>query len=224
MFDRRNKTPIGQDKPAFVKTLTLALATIVTLGFMWTGSAKAEDMMNAWDGWPDQSRAEKLGTFTYVFGSLGLIAHDSTAAGQRAYRGIVLSGSDAVEQNAAEDSNDAFASLGFGLRLANDVNLEFGLATLNGAYDQPTASGGSNPKPDQPVFEVSAFKSFDWGGPPLLRYTARIGYAILDDPDADDNVFFGIGLGHDPFRVELRQYDFDVFESQVLAFTYVYDF
>lgn len=221
MFDRRNKTPIGQDKPAFVKTLTLALATIVTLGFMWTGSAKAEDMMNAWDGWPDQSRAEKLGTFTYIYGSLGLISHDGSAEGGSAYGSIAL---DASPVPATEDSDDAFASVGFGLRLPNDFNVEFGLATLNGAYDQPTASGGSNPKPDQPVFEVSAFKSFDWGGPPLLRYTARIGCAILDDPDADDNVFFGIGLGHDPFRVELRQYDFDVFESQVLAFTYVYDF
>ena len=68
-------------------------------------------------------------------------------------------------------------------------------------------------------------KSFDWGnGPPLLRYTARIGYATIDDPNTDDNIFFGVGIGYDPFRVELRQYDFGVFESQVLAFTYLYDF
>lgn len=139
MFDRRNKTPIGQDKPAFVKTLTLALATIVTLGFMWTGSAKAEDMMNAWDGWPDQSRAEKLGTFTYIYGSLGLISHDGSAEGGSAYGSIAL---DASPVPATEDSDDAFASVGFGLRLPNDFNVEFGLATLNGAYDQPTASGG----------------------------------------------------------------------------------
>ena len=73
-------------------------------------------------------------------------------------------------------------------------------------------------------FEMSVMKGFDWGGPPLLRYTARLGFASIDDPATDDRAFFGLGVAHDPFRVELRHYDFDVFESQVLSVSYIYDF
>ena len=117
-----------------------------------------------------------------------------------------------------------FVTGGFGVRLPNEFNFEFGLSLLNGAYDQPTASGSTNPKPDQPVFEMSVPKSFDLGGPPLLRYTARVGFASIDDPHTDDGAFFGVGVSHEPFRVELRNYDFGVFDSQVLSVSYIYDF
>jgi len=112
---------------------------------------------------------------------------------------------------AAEDGDDMFVNGGFGVRLHNEFNFEFGLAILNGAYDQP-------------VFEMSVLKSFDLGGPPLLRYTARIGFASIDDPHTDDGAFFGLGVAHEPFRVELRNYDFGVFDSQVFSVSYIYDF
>jgi hypothetical protein len=117
-----------------------------------------------------------------------------------------------------------FVTGGFGVRLPNEFNFEFGLSLLNGAYDQPTASGSTNPKPDQPVFEMSVLKSFNLDGPPLLRYTARVGFASIDDPHTDDGAFFGVGVSHEPFRVELRNYDFGVFDSQVLSVSYIYDF
>lgn len=71
---------------------------------------------------------------------------------------------------------------------------------------------------------MSVMKSFDFGGPPLLHYTARVGFASIDDERAGDGSFFGLGVAHEPFRVEPRNYDFDVFESQVISVSYIYDF
>lgn len=224
MQDRLYNYLTGQDKLAFVKMLALAIAVTFLFGVLLASHAKAEDM-GGWEGWPKQSRAERLGTFTYVYGGAGFVSHDESPEGLDAYSGFAPDGNGgAVVRRAEGDGDDMFVTGGFGVRFPNDFNFEFGLSILNGAYDQPTASGGSNPKPDQPVFEMSLLKGFDWGGPPLLRYTARLGFASIDDPDTDDGAFFGIGVAHEPFRVELRQYDFGVFESQVLQVSYIYDF
>ncbi len=224
MHDRRYQTITGQDKLASVKILALAVAMTFVLGLIWTAPAKSADM-DAWEGWPKQSRAERLGTFTYVYGSVGFVSHDETSEGAEAYQGYAPNGSGgAALRHAEADSDDIAIAGGFGVRFPSDWHFEVGLTVLNGAYDQPTASGGSNPKPDQPAFEMSVLKGFDLGGPPLLRYTARVGFASIDDPHTGDGAFFGIGVAHEPFRVELRQYDFEVFESQVLQVSYIYDF
>lgn len=208
-------------RPRAFAVLSLLVAGLTSL---LVNTANAQDNM-AYKDWPQQSRADRLGTSTYIFGSFGAVFHYVSAKGKQTYGLNFPEGACYEDQNATGDSEDAFASVGFGPRMKNDVDVELAVATLNGAYNKPSASGGVDPKLDQPIFEVSAVKSFDWGnGPPLLRYTARIGYATIDDPNTDDNIFFGVGIGHDPFRVELRQYDFGVFESQVLAFTYLYDF
>lgn len=230
MHDRRNHHETGQDKLAHVRTLALALAVTIILGLIWTGSARSADM-KGWEGWPKQSRAERLGTFTYVYGGAGFATHSGSAEGEAAYCGNNgeveddgNGGSSPVCAPAVEDGDDMFVNGGFGVRLPNDFNFEVGLAILNGAYDQPTTNNSTNPKPDQPVFEMSVMKGFKLGGPPLLRYTARVGFAVIDDPHTDDSAFFGFGVAHDPFRVELRNYDFGVFESQVLQVSYIYDF
>ena len=224
MQDRRYLNQTRQEKLAHVKMLALAVAITFLLGLIWTAPAKSADM-DEWKGWPKQSRAERLGTFTYVYGGAGFATHNDTAEGAVAYRGYAPDGNGGAElTNADGDGDDMFVTGGFGVRLPNEFNFEFGLSILNGAYDQPTAGGGSNPKPDQPVFEMSVLKSFDFGGPPLLRYTARVGFASIDDPETDDGAFFGIGVAHEPFRVELRQYDFGVFDSQVLQVSYICDF
>lgn len=222
-MDRRYSYIPRRFMPLRPRALAVLFLLVAGLTSLLVNTAIAQDNM-AYKDLPQQSRADRLGTFTYVFGSLGAVSHDTTAEGKRAYSLTFSENAADLNQDATGDNEDTFASVGFGLRLKNDVDVELAVSTLNGAYNKPSASGGSNPKPDQPIYEVSAMKSFDWGGPPLLRYTARIGYATLDDPDTDDNIFFGVGVGHDPFRVELRQYDFGVFESQVLAFTYLYDF
>lgn len=61
-------------------------------------------------------------------------------------------------------------------------------------------------------------------GPLLLHYTARVGFASIDDPETDNSTFFGVGVAHEPFRVELRNYDFGIFDSQVLSVSYICDF
>lgn len=223
MQDRRFQKMNRQQKLAHVKLLALAVAVTFALGLIWTAPAKSADM-DEYKGWPKQSRAERLGTFTYVYGGAGFVTHDESPEGLVAYRGYAPDGNGGADlTNAAGDGDDMFVNGGFGVRFANDFNFEFGLSILNGAYDQPTASGGSNPKPDQPVFEMSVLKGFKSGGPPLLRLTARLGFASIDDPNTDDGAFFGVGVAHEPFRVELRQYDFGVFESQVLQVSYIYD-
>ena len=224
MHDRRNQYLTRQDKLAFVKMLALAVAVTFMIGVFWTSPARSADM-EGWEGWPKQSRAERLGTFTYVFGSAGFVTHDETTEGKAAYRGYAPDGNDGTRlTNAEGDGDDIYVAGGFGVRFPHDWHFEVGLGILNGAYDQPTASGGSDPKPDQPVFEMSVLKGFKLGGPPLLRYTARVGFASIDDPNTDDSTFFGLGIAHNPFRIELRQYDFDIFESQVLSVSYIYDF
>lgn len=79
-------------------------------------------------------------------------------------------------------------------------------------------------QPDQPAFKMSVLKSFNLGGPPLLRYSTRVGFASIDDPHTDDSTFFGLGVAHESFRVELLNYDFGMFDSQVLSVSYIYDF
>ena len=61
-------------------------------------------------------------------------------------------------------------------------------------------------------------------GPLLLHYTARVGFASIDDPETDNSTFFGVGVAHEPFRVEFRNYDFGIFDSQVLSVSYICDF
>lgn len=224
MHERRYQELTGQGNLTFVKMLALAVAVTFMLGLSWTGSATAADM-DDWKGWPKQSRAERLGTFTYVYGGAGFATHDETEEGLKLYQGHGPDEDGTIGlQPATGDGDDMVISGGFGIPFPSDWNFEFGLSVLNGPYDQPTSSGGSNPKPDQPVFEMSVMKGFKLGGPPLLRYTARVGFASIDDPHTDDGAFFGFGVAHDPFRVELRQYDFGVFKSQVLQVSYIYDF
>lgn len=192
----------------------LAVLSLLVLGLtsLVINTANAQDNM-AYEDWPQQSRADRLGTFTYVYGGGGFVSHSGSDEGAEKYRGFARVDDDIEPQNAVEDGDDMFVTGGFGVRLPNEFNFEFGLSLLNGAYDQPTASGSTNPKPDQPVFEMSLLKSFNLGGPPLLRYTARVGFASIDDPHTDDGAFFGVGVSHEPFRVELRNYDFGVFDS-----------
>jgi hypothetical protein len=199
-------------------------AATVSFGLLAMPSAHAEDMNNGWDGWPKQSRAERLGTFTYVYGGAGFASHSSTEEGKSSVdKGYARIINDETVP-ALEDADDMVVSGGFGVRFPSDWNFEFGLTLLNGAYEQPDASGSPNQQPNQPVFEMSVLKGFKLGGPPLLRYTLRAGFASIDDSHTDDGGFFGIGVAHEPFRVELRQYDFGVFESQVLQVSYIYDF
>lgn len=190
------------------------------MGLIWTGPARSADA-EGWEGWPKQSRADRLGTFTYIYGSAGFVGHEGTPKGAKAYCGTIALNNC---KDAEEDEGDAYIGAGFGVRFPSDWHFEVGLSALNGAYEQPTIHSDSDPKPDQLAFEMSVMKGFDWGGPPLLRYTARLGFASIDDPATDDRAFFGLGVAHDPFRVELRHYDFDVFESQVLSVSYIYDF
>ena len=199
---------------------------VVGLTSLIVNTANAQDNMG-YENWPQQSRADRLGTFTYVYGGAGFVTHSGTNEGGEKYcgnTGEIDANDMPVCSPAEEDGDDMFVTGGFGVRLPNEFNFEFGLAILNGAYDQPTTNNSTNPKPDQPVFEMSVLKSFDLGGPPLLRYTARVGFASIDDPHTDDGAFFGLGVAHDPFRVELRNYDFGVFDSQVLSVSYIYDF
>lgn len=222
MNNRQDSTKQGQEKADRVVLLALAVIFTFALGMIITSPAHAQS--GGWDGWPQQSRAERLGTFTYVYGGAGFVTHSGTDEGAEAYRGISGTTSNAMEADAMEDSDDMYVTGGFGVRFPNEFNFEFGLGILNGAYDKPGLNGESNPKPDQPVFEMSVLKSFNLGGPPLLRYTARIGFASIDDPHTDDSTFFGVGVAHEPFRVELRNYDFGVFDSQVFSVSYIYDF
>ena len=213
MNDHRNFERGNGSKASRVKLLVMAVIFTFALGVFLTSHAQAAD----WEGWPKQSLAERLGTFTYVYGSAGFVSHDETEQGLEDYRVLTGRDDDGNNQyvNAEPDSDDMFVTGGFGVRLPHEFNFEFGLAALNGAYDQQGANGTS-PKPDQPVFEMSVLKSFNLGGPPLLRYTARVGQAFIDDPNTDDSTFFGIGISHAPFRAEIRQYDFGNFESQVI--------
>ena len=80
------------------------------------------------------------------------------------------------------------------------------------------------PNPTSRFFEMSVLKSFDLGGSPLLRYLPRVGFSSIDDPHTNDVAFFGLGAAHEPFRVELRNYDFGVLDSQVLSGRHIYDF
>ena len=226
MNDRQNFKMDDEEKVIQILRLVFAVAVTFALGLFLTPRAEAADM-DGWEGWPKQSRAERLGTFTYVYGGAGFVSHSGSDEGAKAYRTQtgVDDDDNPVFTDAMEDSDDMTVSGGFGVRFPNDWNFEFGLAVLNGAYDKASAGGDStNPKPDQPVFEMSVLKGFKLGGPPLLRYTLRAGFASIDDPHTDDGGFFGIGVAHEPFRVELRQYDFGVFDSQVLQVSYVYDF
>ena len=222
MQERRYENQTGF-KLTRIFALAVAVTVVFTLGFLLTAKAQAEEM-KGWEGWPKQSRAERLGTFTYVYGGAGFVTHSGSEEGERAYKGFSRVDGEIEEANAEEDGDDMFITGGFGVRFPSDWNFEFGLSVLQGAYDQPTASGSTNPKPDQPVFEMSVLKGFDLGGPPLMRFTARLGFASIDDPHTDDGAFFGVGVSHEPFRVELRNYDFGVFDSQVLSVSYIYDF
>jgi len=194
--------------------LRLAIAMFALAALMFT-SAQAEDK-GAYKNWPEKSRAERLGTFTYVYGGAGFVSHTGTEEGKIAY----AVGTD----EAVEDPDDIYMTGGFGVRFPNDFNFEVGISLLNGAYDTNPALGSSSPKPDQPAFEMSLMKGFDLGGPPLMRYTLRAGFASIDDPNADDSGFFGIGIAHEPFRAEFRSYDFGTFESGVFSVSYIYDF
>jgi hypothetical protein len=214
----RRYMPLRPWAMAVLSLLVLGLTSLVV------NTANAQDNM-AYKDWPQQLRADRLGTFTYVYGGGGFVSHSGTDEGLDKYSGFSMNADgDVSSAPADEDGDDMFVNGGFGVRLPNEFNFEFGLAILNVAYDQPTASGSSNPKPDQPVFEMSVLKSFNLGGPPLLRYTAREGFASMDDPHTDDGAFFGIGVSHEPFRVEMRNYDFGVFDNQALSVSYIYDF
>lgn len=204
--------------PAPIRRVGLLLAaTVFALSTLLITPSRADDM-ETYKDWPQQSRAERLGTFTYVFGGTGFISHSGTAEGAVAY------GLNTDEPELAkEDADDIFITGGFGLRLSSDLNFEVGLSLLNGAYDAPSGTGPT-PKPDQPAFEMSLLKGLDLGGPPLLRYTLRAGFASIDDPNTDDGAFFGFGVSHEPFRAEFRSYDFGTFESDVFSVSYIYDF
>ena len=224
MNNRQDSTKQGQEKADRVVLLALAVIFTFALGMIITSPAHAQS--GGWDGWPQQSRAERLGTFTYVYGGAGFVTHSGTDEGAKKYCGNTGRIVDGVPEcaDAMEDSDDMYVAGGFGVRLPNEFNFEFGLGILNGAYEQPSSNNSTTPKPDQPVFEMSVLKSFNLGGPPLLRYTARIGFASIDDPHTDDSTFFGVGVAHEPFRLELRNYDFGVFDSQVFSVSYIYDF
>lgn len=217
----RRYMPLRPWAMAVLSLLVIGLTSLIV------NTANAQDNMG-YENWPQQSRADRLGTFTYVYGGAGFVSHSGSEEGEsdveNGYARQIGSGDDAQVIEAGEDSDDMFVNGGFGVRLPNEFNFEFGLAILNGAYDQPDSTGNTSPKPDQPVFEMSVLKSFKLGGPPLLRYTARVGFASIDDPHTDDGAFFGVGVAHEPFRVELRNYDFGVFDSQVLSVSYIYDF
>ncbi|CAI8214808.1 MAG: Uncharacterised protein [Alphaproteobacteria bacterium] len=220
----RRYMPLRPWAMAVLSLLVIGLTSLIV------NTANAQDNMG-YEDWPQQSRADRLGTFTYVYGGAGFATHSGSDEGAELYCGNNgeveddgNGGDIAVCADAIEDGDDMFVDGGFGVRLPNEFNFEFGLAILNGAYDQPTTNNSTNRKPDQPVFEMSVLKSFKLGGPPLLRYTARVGFASIDDPHTDDGAFFGLGVAHEPFRVELRNYDFGVFDSQVLSVSYIYDF
>ncbi len=205
----------------------MALLSVLVVGLSSLIVSAANAQSANYDNWPQQSRAERLGTFTYVYGGAGFVTHSGTAEGAEKYCGNTGGANDdgtLICQDAAEDGDDMYVAGGFGVRFPNEFNFEFGLGILNGAYDQPSSNNSTNAKPDQPVFEMSVLKSFNLGGPPLLRYTARVGFASIDDPHTDDSTFFGVGVSHEPFRVELRNYDFGTFDSQVFSVSYIYDF
>ena len=211
----RRYMPLRPWAMAVLSLLVIGLTSLIV------NTANAQDNMG-YEDWPQQSRADRLGTFTYVYGGAGFATHSGSEEGEIAYRarngGTV---ENPTFKNADEDGDDMFITGGFGVRLPNEFNFEFGLAMLGGAYYQEVTDSD---QPDQPVFEMSVMKSFNLGGPPLLRYTARVGFASIDDPHTDDGAFFGLGVAHEPFRVELRNYDFGVFDSQVLSVSYIYDF
>lgn len=216
-FTFRRFMPLRPWALAVLSLLVLGLTSLVI------NTANAQDNM-AYEDWPQQSRADRLGTFTYVYCGAGFVSHSTTNEGLTGTTegyGREIGDSDVP---AIEDGDDMYATGGFGVRLPNEFNFEFGLSLLNSAYDQTDGTGSTNQKPGQPVFEMSVLKSFNLGGPPLLRYTARVGFASIDDPHTDDGAFFGVGVSHEPFRVELRNYDFGVFDSQVLSVSYICDF
>lgn len=213
----RRYIPLRPWAMAVLSLLVLGLTSLVV------NTANAQDNMG-YKNWPQQSRADRLGTFTYVYGGAGFASHGTTDEGLTSTTDGYARQIGDEDVPAIEDGDDMFVTGGFGVRLPNEFNFEFGLALLNGAYDQPDTTGNTSPKPDQPVFEMSVLKSFNLGGPPLLRYTARVGFASIDDRHAENSTFFGVGVSHEPFRVELRNYDFDVFDSQVLSVSYIYDF
>ena len=214
----RRYMPLRPWAMAVLSLLVIGLTSLIV------NTANAQNNMG-YENWPQQSRADRLGTFTYVYGGAGFVSHSGSDEGKAAYPGTGRNadGDPITDVPAEEDGDDMFITGGFGVRLPNEFNFEFGLAVLNGAYDQQSLTGTS-PKPDQPVFEMSVLKSFNLGGPPLLRYTARVGFASIDDPETDNSTFFGVGVAHEPFRVELRNYDFGIFDSQVLSVSYIYDF
>lgn len=199
--------------------MALLSVLIVGLTSLLVSAANAQTAM--YDNWPQQSRAERLGTFTYVYGGAGFVSHDASDGEDYPSSVLDINGDVTHGVPAEEDGDDIFVSGGFGLRLPNEFNFEFGVSLLGGAY---TEAGSEDAKPEDPAFEFSLMKGFNLGGPPLLRYTARIGFASIDDEHAGDGSFFGLGIAHEPFRVELRNYEFDNFESQVLSVSYIYDF
>ena len=200
----------------------LAVLSLLVVGLtsLVVNTANAQDNM-AYEDWPQQSRADRLGTFTYVYGGTGFVSHDASDGDDYPSTVVNLDGSVEHGVSAEEDSSDIFVTGGFGVRLPKEINFEFGVSMLNGAHKE---AGSEDAKPEDPAFEFSLMKSFDLGGPPLLRYTARVGFASIDDKHAGDGSFFGVGVSHEPFRVELRNYEFDNFESQVLSVSYIYDF
>jgi hypothetical protein len=206
-----------------LKPWALAVISLFVLGLtsLVVSNANAQDNM-AYKDWPQQSRADRLGTFTYVYGGGGFVSHSGDEGAD--YPSTVVNPDGTIESGVAaeeDDDGDIFVTGGFGVRLPNEFNFEFGASMLGGAYIE---AGSEDRKPEDPIFEMSVLKSFDLGGPPLLRYTARFGLAFGDDKKAGDGTLFAVGVAHEPFRVELRNYEFDNFESQVLSVSYIYDF
>ena len=145
----------------------LVVLSLLVLGLtsLVINTANAQDNM-AYEDWPQQSHADRLGTFTYVYGGAGFVPHSTTNEGLTSTtEGYAREIGDS-DVPAIEDGDDMYATGGFGVRPPNEFNFEFGLSLLNGAYDQPDGTGSKNPKPDQPVFEMSVLKSFNLGGPP----------------------------------------------------------
>ncbi len=171
---------------------------------------------------PAQADDMKMGSSNYIYGSVGSVSHRGTDEGATLYGGPGPNDAQGMPTllPATVDQRDFFLSGGFGFRFPANWSAEIGVATLGGAYEQTSG----DPKPDQPVLEASIAKGFQSSMTGDLRYMARVGVATMDDPRTETNAFFGVGIERGPFRIEYREYDFDVFESNVVALSYVYNF
>ena len=94
--------------------LTALSLLVVGLTLLVVNTANAQDNM-AYEDWPQQSRADRLGTFTYVYGGAGFVTHSGTTEGEVAYRGISGTTADTVrDEDAEEDGDDILSPVALG--------------------------------------------------------------------------------------------------------------